>query len=136
MKLISGFMMALTLLFASAVTHAADAPMTIDGATTVDSAQAKALFDEGALFIDPRRTSEFDAGRIPDAVSLEMKQAFSETSLAEVAKKDDKVVFYCNGPKCPRSAMCSEKAIAWGYTQVFYYRDGFPAWKSAGYPVE
>lgn len=124
------------LMFTSFGLYAAEAPMSVDGATTVDAAKAKELFDQGALFVDPRRVSEFDAGRIPDAVSLELKSVFSEASLAEHAQKADSIVFYCNGPKCPRSAKCSEQAVGWGYTNVYYFRDGFPAWQAAGYPVE
>jgi hypothetical protein len=29
-----------------------------------------------------------------------------------------------------------EKALGWGYGQVYYFRDGYPAWKTAGLPVE
>ncbi len=124
------------LMFISFAVLAEEAAMNIDGATTVDAAKAKELFDQGALFVDPRRETEYEAGRIPDAVSLELKSVFSEAALAEHAKPDDAVVFYCNGPKCPRSAKCSELAVSWGYKQVFYFRDGFPAWQDAGYPVE
>ena len=122
--------------FLSIIAHAGEAPMRVDGATTVDAAAAKALFDEGALFVDPRRESEFEAGRIPDAVSIELKKKFNEESLAAEAKKDEAMVFYCNGPKCPRSAKAASKAVSWGYSKVYYFRDGFPAWKAAGYPVE
>ncbi len=123
-------------LLLAATAWAGESPLQVDGATTVDAAAAKALFDSGALFVDPRRESEYEAGRIPDAVNLELKKVFSEQSLAEVAKKDEPVVFYCNGPKCLRAFKSSSKAVAWGYTKVNYFRGGFPAWKAAGYPVE
>lgn len=124
------------LLFSGMLAAEEEAPMSIDGAVTVDAAKAKSLFDDGVLFIDPRRDSDYEAGRIPDAVHLEMKSRFTEQTLAEEAGKDDPIVFYCNGPKCLRSAQCSEKAVSWGYKNVYYFRDGFPAWQEAGYPVE
>jgi len=44
---------------------AAVTPTTIDGATIVDPAAAKALLDKGAKFIDVRGLSEWKRGRIP-----------------------------------------------------------------------
>ncbi len=129
-----------SLLFASllpvAVQAADVSPETVTGATTVDAAAAKQLFDQAVLFVDPRRDSDWDAGRIPGAVHLEMKSQFNEAALGEVAGKDDPVVFYCNGHDCLRSSQVSEKAVSWGYSKVYYFRDGFPAWQAAGYPVE
>jgi len=116
--------------------NAAEAPISVDGAKTINATKAKQLFDDGVLFIDPRRDSDFSAGRIPDAIPLELKAVFNQESLASEAKKSDAIVFYCNGPQCDRSAVCAEKAISWGYSDVYYFRDGFPAWKLAGYPVE
>jgi len=116
--------------------NAAEAPMSVNGAKTINAAAAKQLFDDGAFFIDPRRDSDFSAGRIPDAIHLELKAVFNQESLADEAEKSDNIVFYCNGPKCDRSAVCAEKAVSWGYSNVYYFRDGYPAWKLAGYPVE
>lgn len=115
-----------------------DAPMTVEGATTVNAKQAKDLFDEGVLFVDPRRDSDWAAGRIPDSEHLELNTNFSETSLLDAADGDKtaKIVFYCNGPKCSRSAKCATQAVSWGFTNIFYFRDGFPKWKAANYPVE
>jgi rhodanese-related sulfurtransferase len=118
-------------------TYAGDlSPETIGGATTVNTAKAKALFDSGALFVDTRKKSDWDAGRIPDAVHLELKSNFTAESLAGEAKKDEPIVCYCNGHKCMRSSKCSVKAVEWGYSKVYYYRDGFPQWKAEGHPVE
>ena len=112
-------------------------PMTVDGAVTVSAADAKALFDNGALFVDVRKSSDWDAGRIPGAVHLDNKKGkFTADALAEEIGKGDAVVIYCNGESCPRSSKGSVEAVSWGYTNVKYFRDGFPAWKAAGYPVE
>jgi Rhodanese-like domain len=45
-------------------------PETVEGAVTIDTSTAKKLFDEGAFFIDVRKTSDFEAGRIPGALHL------------------------------------------------------------------
>ncbi len=124
--------------FFSAAAQASDvSPMEIKGATTVDAHAAKALFDAEALFVDVRKDSDWDAGRVPGAVHLDNKKGkFTEAALSAEIGKDDQVVIYCNGEKCPRSAKGCEDAVSWGFTRVYYFRDGFPAWKSAGYPVE
>ena len=124
-------------LFAS-VALAADplSPETVNGATTVDTAQAKALFENGAAFVDTRKDSDWEAGRIPGAIHLELKSAFTREALAAEVQSGDKVVFYCNGFSCLRSSESAAKAVEWGYTNVFYFREGFPAWQAAGNPVE
>ncbi len=111
-------------------------PETVEGATTVDTAKAKELFDQGVKFVDVRRTNEYEEARIPGAIGLELKHEFNEDSLAKAVKKDEPVVIYCNGPKCLRSSKASAKAVSWGWTKVYYYREGMPAWQAAGMPVE
>lgn len=113
-----------------------ESPQSIDGAKTVTATEAKALFDKGIAFIDVRKDKDWAAGRIPDAVHLELKKILNDKKLSKEVKKDQKVVFYCNGPKCMRSSVASAKAVVWGYSKVYYFRGGLPAWKSAGYPVE
>ena len=111
-------------------------PETVPNATTVSAAEAKKLFDEGVPFVDVRKDSDWEAGRIPEAYHIELKKVFSESELAKVVKNDEPVVFYCNGPKCMRSSKASAMAVKWGFTKVHYFRDGYPSWKAAEYPVE
>lgn len=126
------------LVIASSAAFAAKepAPETVHGAETVSVEKAKALFDRGVLFVDVRKNKDWDAGRIPGAEHLESKKAFTEAALGELAPKDGEVVLYCNGPKCHRSYNSTVKAVGWGYSKVYYFRDGFPGWQSAGFPVE
>jgi rhodanese-related sulfurtransferase len=111
-------------------------PQAIDGAVTVDTAKAKALFDQEVAFVDVRKDSDWDAGRIPGAIHLDIKSRFSEDSLSGEIKREEPVVIYCNGASCMRSSDASAMAVSWGFSKVHYYRDGFPAWKAAGNPVE
>ena len=139
-KHLSRLCVAFGFLFSTSVlaeTELVDAtPLSVAGATTVDTAAAKKLFDEEAAFVDLRKQAGWDAGRIPGAIFLPFKKAFSQEALEAEVGKDEPVVFYCAGVRCPRSSKACEKALAWGYTKVHYYREGFPAWKKAGYPVE
>ena len=111
-------------------------PMEVKGATTISHKEAKELFDSGVKFVDIRKDSDWEAGRIPDAIHLELKKVFNKESLAEKVLPSEKVVFYCNGPKCLRSSKASAMAVEWGYSKVYYYRDGFPDWDENGYPAE
>jgi rhodanese-related sulfurtransferase len=111
-------------------------PEIVPGATTIDTAKAKALFDKGVVFVDVRSDADWEAGRIPGAVHLEWDRVLTEASLAKIVQKDREVVIYCNGVKCPRSSKAAAAAVTWGFTKVSYYRLGFPDWKAAGEPVE
>lgn len=111
-------------------------PETIDGTTKVTASEAKKLFDEGVLFVDARSDKDWAAGRVPDAVHLNVKSTFTEAALLEEITKNDPVVIYCNGLKCLRSTAASKKAVSWGFKKVYYFRTGFPSWKEAGYAVE
>ncbi|MBT3493968.1 MAG: rhodanese-like domain-containing protein [Rhodospirillaceae bacterium] len=111
-------------------------PTEISGAVTVDAAQAKELFDRGVIFVDVRKNSDWDAGRIPGAKHIELKKKYNEASLGKVIAKGKEVVIYCNGAGCMRSSKASIKAVSWGFTKVYYFRGGLPAWQIAGFPVE
>ena len=120
----------------STIAHADASPETVAGATTIDSATAKQMFDDGALFIDVRKQLDWDAGRVPDALHLDVKSAFTKDAVLAEAATDAPIVIYCNGHSCTRSSKASQLAVSWGFKNIRYYRDGFPAWKKAGYPVE
>jgi rhodanese-related sulfurtransferase len=124
---------ALALIIGSAApVRAEESPLSVNGATSVSTQDAKALFDKKATFIDVRKDTDWDAGRIPGALHMDLKAKFTQAALQEATKKDQDIVLYCNGSNCLRSSEASVQAIAWGYTKVHYYRDGFPGWQAAG----
>jgi adenylate cyclase len=108
----------------------------VEGATKIDAAKAKALHARGVVFIDARNNIEFDPGHIPSATNLDLSTALSKESLSRLVNKDDEIVFSCAGKFCYLSPVACAKAVLWGYTRVYYFAGGFPAWKDAGYPVE
>jgi rhodanese-related sulfurtransferase len=115
---------------------AQESPTTVEGATTVDAAAAKALFDKGVAFVDVRTNELFKTSRIPGATHLELFTAFKQVRLAKLVAKDKPVVIYCAGPGCKRSSKACVKAVKWGCKTVYYFRGGLPAWKAAGYPTD
>ena len=109
----------------------------VEGATTIDAAMAKSLFDRGVPFIDVRDSDYWNAGHVPGALSLNLFEDFTESKLADIAAKDQEFVIIAHGSAVsPRSARASARAVHWGFTKVYYFRDGFAGWKSAGYPVQ
>jgi len=111
-------------------------PETVSGAKTIATEQAKALFDQGVKFLDVRSNRDWEAGRIPGSKHLELKKVYSQETLAEIAGSNEKLVIYCNSSGCMRSSKACKKAVEWGYTNVYYYRLGYPDWQSHGYAIE
>ena len=102
----------------------------------VDASEAKALYDNGALFIDLRVPAVYQQGHIPGAVNLTWGRRFNPNHLARVADKDREIVLYSYGIHCDVSGKATDAAVSWGYTEVHYFPRGFPDWQAADYPVE
>ncbi len=112
-------------------------PETVAGARTIDTAQAKALFDQGVVFVDMRADADWEAGRIPNAIHLELLHTvFTQPALSKMIDNNQQVVIYCNGSKCPRSSTAAAQSSTWGFTNVHDFRLGFPAWQAAGHAIE
>ncbi len=116
--------------------RAQESAVEVAGATTVDAAAAKALFDKGVKFVDVRTNELWKVGHIPGATHLELFTAFKKAKFAKIVTRDQPVVIYCAGPGCKRSSKACVKAVSWGFKEVYYFRTGFPAWKAAGYPSD
>lgn len=115
----------------------AEAPMVIDGATTVGLNKAKSLYDDGAVFIDVRDRQSWSLGHIEGAVNLDFNaNEFSVLYLSEDLDRATPIVFYTSSSLNIRSAMASFFATNWGYTNVYYFREGFYSWMAADLPVE
>ncbi len=121
---------------AETVAAKAPAPESVEGAVTVSTPRAKALMNQGVVFIDVRRAIDYQTSHIQWAHHLDLKLDLTEDALLKIVQKNQPVVFYCNGDMCQRSAQASEKAVEWGWTKVYYYRGGFPDWQKAGLPLE
>lgn len=119
-----------------ALTHKAQGEYSVDGATKITLATAQAMRERGVTFVDVRAPKDFARGHMPGAHNINVQLVLSRETLGAVAGKDDEVVFSCHGKYCPDSAMATAKAVLWGYKRAFYFADGYPAWKEAGYPVE
>jgi len=130
---------ALVLTFGVAqLASAADAPLQIEGAVTVNADAVIDLVRTRAdlIIIDNRTIGDYDAGHIEGAQHLLDSDMADESVLTKLVKsKDAPVLFYCNGVKCGRAANASAKAVSWGYTKVYYYALGLAEWKERGLPL-
>ncbi len=114
----------------------AEAPMEVTGVETVDLKKAKNLFDEGAVFIDVRDPQSWSLGHIEGSVNLDFNATeFAVLYLSDELDRSTPIVFYTSSPLNPSSAMASYFASSWGYSKVYYFRDGFYSWMAADMPV-
>lgn len=112
-------------------------PERIEGAKLVDAEETIELATSlaGLVIIDSRIGNNRTHGFIEGSHSL----ADVDTDCASLAELlptlDTPVLFYCNGPRCGRSATAVETALACGYSTVYWFRGGFDEWKAKGYPL-
>ena len=121
--------------FAFSFTAVADEVEYIKGAKTIDAFEALHLFEQGATFIDVRDEFEFQLGHIRSAVHLDLKREFNDLYLIETLDRNIPIVIYCNSAQCYRSAVATFLAVAWGYENVHYFKDGYFTWQALDLPV-
>jgi PQQ-dependent catabolism-associated CXXCW motif protein len=139
--------------------YRAAVPATVAGGRAIGTVEAEALWrDHRALFVDvlpaPRRPENLPAETlwkpmprrdIPEslwlpevgrgALSAEF-DAYFRVSLARASNGDKAtpIVFYCLAD-CWMSWNATKRAAAYGYTQLYWYRDGTTGWEAATLPT-
>ena len=83
------------------------------------------------VMLDTRPTSEYIAGHIPGALSIPVEDL--QRRLKELTKSREYVA-YCRGPYCIYADRAVEILRAGG-RRARRLVDGFPEWRSAGFPV-
>jgi PQQ-dependent catabolism-associated CXXCW motif protein len=140
--------------------YRAPTPLTVMGRPALDTAAAERLWTvHEAVFIDviaaPRRPDNLPAGAVwdpkrhlaipgslwlPDsgrgALGAEF-ETWLRARLTRIAEehRDSALVFYCKA-ECWMSWNAAKRALAWGFAQSRWYRDGIDGWSEAGLPVE
>lgn len=100
----------------------------------VDVAAAAQKIDAGVIVIDVREPSEFEAGRLPNAVSIPRGVLeFKTGDHSALADKDAQILLYCKTGG--RSALATQSLQRLGYTQVVSLAGGFEAWAGSGQKV-
>jgi rhodanese-related sulfurtransferase len=109
----------------------AEADETSAGQLEVAPERVKELLDAGeATLVDVREDTEWEAGRAPGAVHIELNEL---TSRAEEVPKERTAVFYCRTGN--RSAMAAE-AFAQAGWDAHNMAGGLVAWVERGLEIE
>lgn len=122
-------------------------PTSEKGFVVVDAAKAKSLMESGAVMIDARVANEYVESHVKGAKSVPYKEKSAKAvdfdssldsfDLSKLpSDKFAAVVFYCNGAECWKSYKAAVVATKAGYKKVYWLREGLPAWKASGFPVE
>jgi len=112
-------------------------PLTITGTTKVTAENLIELLESTPelIIIDSRIVGDRQQGYIEDSISLPDE----ETTCARIAKIVPKLnhptVYYCNGPKCGRSANAIKIAQKCRYSNIYWFRGGFEEWKQKKFPI-
>jgi rhodanese-related sulfurtransferase len=125
----------------------AETPAALVGTKLATAEDVVKLQAAGALVVDSRIASEYADGHIKGAVSIPYREKSEksanfdagqdEFNLAKLpADKRAPLVVYCNGPECWKSFKAGTAAVKAGYTNIYWYRAGFPDWTSKGFPTE
>lgn len=100
---------------------------------------AKRAFDrKNAVFVDARSSYAYAAGHIPGAINyLGNDYAPDVEKMLSDLPRDTEIIAYCSGGSCMNSVKIARLLIEkYGFTRARAFYDGWPAWVSAGYPVQ
>jgi PQQ-dependent catabolism-associated CXXCW motif protein len=139
--------------------YRAPTPNTVAGGVVLDTDAARTLWESGsAAWIDvlpaPRRPANLEASALwmplphrvipgslwlPDigrgSLSPELERYFRDhLESVSRSRRDTPIVLYCQA-NCWMSWNATKRAASWGYTRVYWYRDGTDGWASAKLPM-
>lgn len=98
--------------------------------------EVRELLKTGAVLIDARAVEVYDAGHLPQAVSLPAENLYELLAdFVEQVPIDTTLIVYCSGFGCPDSENVAEGLLDEGYTDVRVYEGGFPEWRDSGLAV-
>ena len=103
-----------------------------------DVTLAKKLYDsQKFVFVDARSRDDYDEAHIKGAVSLPVGQ-FDEKieEFLERYPPEKAIITYCSGRTCEDSHRLAQLLLAFGYTEINVFIDGYPGWELEGYPIE
>ena len=90
------------------------------------------LHSQGVSVVDARTASDFKKAHLPGAVNVPITVTHGELrdALAKIPEVN-RVVVYCQSPKCLWSDEIARQFAARGYGRVFIFRGGMEAWQEA-----
>ncbi len=108
---------------------------TLDDKDDLEQVGHQELLDrvrrKDVVVLDVRPEVEFQAGHIPEALSVPLAELESQLS---VLPKDREIVAYCRGPYCVLSLEAVGMLRKHGF-KARRLEDGFPEWRAEGLPT-
>ena len=92
---------------------------------TMDDAVTMMAQETGYIILDVRRTDEYAAGHIPNAINVP-NESIGTSEIPELPDKDQLIMVYCRSGR--RSKEASEKLVKLGYTNIVEF-GGILDWK-------
>ena len=96
-------------------TGAGNSPNSTYRQISMEEAVVMMAQETGYIILDVRRTDEFAAGHIPNAINVP-NETIGTTEIAELPDKDQLIMVYCRSGH--RSKDASEKLVKLGYTNI------------------
>lgn len=115
-------------------------PAPANGAPVeIPDAEALALHQAGAVFLDARRTAIYEEGHIAGARLFSYWEDGLDAKLQVLADATfdfkDPVVIYCSGGDCRDSHLLADRMWPLGFRNLRIFKGGWPAWKALGGPA-
>ena len=89
--------------------------------------------DTNNVILDVRSVAEFEKGRIPRAINIDIN---SKTFAERTAALDRNKTYLVNCAVGMRSAKATKKLESMGFKNLYDLGPGFDGWKKAGKPIE
>ena len=104
--------------------------------TKIDIKSALQMFHNSEpIFIDARSKKEYEIGHIPGAINIPMETIdLFELDLFNF-DNNQKFVCYCSDEKCDLSMEIAMAMEEKGFTNIYYFSEGWIMWLSKGYQV-
>ena len=111
-------------------------PDNIPGSHLINAEQVIDLAgsEDDLIIIDSRISIDRRYGYIEGSISLPDQNTDCDSLSILLKKKQTPVIFYCNGPKCARSAKAVNIALSCEYKNIYWFRGGIEEWKEKNYP--
>lgn len=112
-------------------------PINIPGSIKVDAEGVIMLVEStpDVIIIDSRIRHDRLQGYIEGSISLPDEETTCDSLAGILPNKTHPSLYYCNGPKCGRSANAVKIALTCSYSNIYWFRGGFEEWKAKDYPV-
>ena len=118
-------------------------PRALPGATVVEAPKVAQLLQAGATYVDTRTEVEFKAGQVPGAILVPYHEKSAKDADFDASQdkfdverlgpdRNAELIFACNGAECWKSFKATQAAMKAGYRRVYWFRGGFPEWRSSG----